>query len=160
MIEVAVAYVGAYLGRKALKLGAKAGADIDSEIDAKLGQLYDWVRARLTDRPGGDVSLSLLADAPEGDKQQALVTEQLAEAVAGDDAAGSELQAFVEELDRLRPPGVTIEGLARAEDLYGEQVGVEIEGTLQEGDSVKGESVATTVHEGAKSVGVKYRRLP
>jgi hypothetical protein len=157
VIEVAVAYVGAYLGRKALQLAKRAGADTDSAIDEKLGQLYDWVKGKLTGRPSGDVSLSLLEEAPEGKQQQTLVAQQLAEAPRSDEATRRELEALVAELDRLRPPGVTIEGLARAEDLYGEQVGADIEGPLEPGDRVEGEAVATTVHEGATNIGARHR---
>ena len=157
MIEVAVAYVGAYLGRKALKLAERAGADVDSAIDEKLGQLYDWVRGKLTSQPTGEVSLEVLEEAPGGEKQQKLVTQQLTEALADDAAAAQELEALVAELDKLRPAGVTIEGLATAKDLYDEQVGADIQGPLRPGDRAKGTAIADTVHEGGKNIGVTYR---
>ena len=157
MIEVAVAYVGAYLGRKALKLAERAGADVDSAIDEKLGQLYDWVKGKLTGKPAGPVSLEVLEETPDGEKQQELVTQQLTEALGSDEAAAQELQALVAELDKLRPPGVTIKGLATAEDLYGTQIGAEVEGPLNPGAHVDGEARATTVHPGGQNIGAKYR---
>jgi hypothetical protein len=157
VIEIAVAYVGAYLGRKALKLAERAGEDIDSAIDEKLGQLYDWVKGKLTGRPTGEVSLDLLEEAPDGEKQQTLVARQLTQAVGSDEAAERELEALIAELDRLRPTGVTIQGLARAEDLYGEQVGADVEGPLQPGDRVDGTAEVKTLHVGGKNIGAKYR---
>jgi hypothetical protein len=157
MIEMAVAYVGAYLGHKVLD---KVGDDIGDAFESKLAQLYQWVKAKLTGRPSGEVSLSLLEDAPEGEKQQTLVADQLSQAVAGDEAASRELQALVAELDKLRPPGITIKGLARAGDLYGEQIGADVEGALPEGSTVSAEATATTVHQGAKNIGAKYRSGP
>jgi hypothetical protein len=156
VIEVAVAYVGAYLARKALRLAKRAGADADSAIDSKLDQLYDWVKGKLTGTASGPVSLSLLEDAPEGDKQQKLVTQQLTEAVGADEAARGELEELVAELDRLRPQGVSIKGLARAEDVYGEQVGADVKGPLAPGDSVEGEAITTTLHEGGTNIGTRY----
>jgi hypothetical protein len=157
MFEVAVAYVGAYLGRKALD---KIGSDAGDALDKKLRQLYEWTKAKLTGRPSGEVSLSLLSDAPEGEKQQALVTDQLAQAVGNDQAATSELLALIAELDRLRPPGITIEGLARGEDVYGKQAGVVVEGAIPAGSKVIGGSSTTTVHEGGESIGVHLKNLP
>jgi hypothetical protein len=103
VIEIAVAYLGAYLGRKAIGLVGRAAGDVDEAVDAKLGELYDWVKARLTGRPSGEVSLTMLEEAPEGEKQQALVTDQIDQAIAGDEASTRELQALVDELERLRP---------------------------------------------------------
>jgi len=103
VIEIAAAYVGAYLGRKALGLVGRAAGDADEAVDAKLGQLYDWVKTRLTGRPSGEVSLTLLEEAPDGEKQQALVADQLGQAIADDEVSTHELQALVEELERLRP---------------------------------------------------------
>jgi hypothetical protein len=103
VIEIAVAYLGAYLGRKALGLVGRAAGDVDEAVDAKLGELYDWVKARLTGRPSGEVSLTMLEEAPEGEKQQALVTDQIGQAIAGDEDSTRELQALIEELERLRP---------------------------------------------------------
>jgi hypothetical protein len=160
MIEMAVAYVGAYLGRKALGMLKRAGSDVDAVVDDKLTQLYDWVKAKLTGRPSGEVSLSLLEDAPEGEKQQALVADQLTQAVANDEAAARELQTLIAELDRVRPPGITIRGLARAEDVHGEQVGAEAEGALSEGSTIAGEALATTVHKDGKNIGARLRNLP
>jgi hypothetical protein len=157
MFEIAIAYVGAYLGRKVLE---KVGSDAADAIDTKLKQLYDWVKAKLTHSASGEVSLSLLEEKPEGEKQQALVTGQLAQAVGNDQAAADELRALIAELDRLRPPGITIQGLAHAEDVYGEQVGVKVEGALQEGSTVTGEAKATTVHQGGQNVGVHVKNLP
>jgi hypothetical protein len=157
MFEMAVAYVGAYLGRKMLD---QIGTDVGAAVDNKLKQLYEWVRARLTGRPSGEVSLSLLEEAPEGEKQQALVADQLSQAVGKDEAAARELQALIAELDRVRPPGITIRGLARAEDVHGEQVGAKVEGAIPAGSTVIGEAVATTVHEDGKNIGTHLRSLP
>jgi len=158
MIELAVAYVGAYLGRKALGLLDRAGTDVDAVVDEKLGTLYEWVKGKLTGQPSAEMSLSLLEDSPEGEKQQTLVVDQLAQAVAGDEGATAELQALVDELERVRPPGISIRGLARGEDVYGEQIGAEFEGDLPESGEITGESVAKDVH--GKNVGVRVRKLP
>jgi hypothetical protein len=160
MIEMAVAYVGAYFGRKALGLLGRAGTDVDAAVDEKLGQLYEWVKGKVTGRPSAEVSLSLLEDAPDGEKQQTLLVDQLAQAVADDDEAAGELQALVEELERVRPPGISIRGLARGEDVYGEQVGVNVEGALPEGSEIVGEAQAKTVHEGGKNIGVRVQKPP
>jgi hypothetical protein len=157
MIEAAVAYLGVYLGNKLLD---KVSDDIGDAFESKLAQLYGWVKAKLTNRPTGEVSLSLLEDAPDGEKQQALVAGQLSEAVAGDEAGARELQALVAELDRLRPVGLTIKGLARAGNLHGEQVGADVEGALPEGSTVSGEAIATTVQEGGRNIGAQYRSRP
>jgi hypothetical protein len=160
MIEVAVAYLGAYLGRKALGIVGRAADDADAAIDEKLGQLYDWVKGKLTGRPSGEVSLSMLEDDPEGEKQQALVTDQLGQAVTDDDAATGQLEALVEELDRLRPPGITIRGLARGEDVHGKQVGVKVEGPVAPGTDIAGEAHAKTVHEGGENIGAEVKNRP
>ena len=157
MIEMAVAYVGAYLGHKLLD---KVSDDVGEAFESKLAQLYQWIKAKLTGRPSGEVSLSLLEDAPDGEKQQTLVADQLSQAVAGDEAASQELQVLVAELDKLRPPGITIKGLARAGDLHAEQIGADVEGTLPEGSTVSGEATATTVHEGGRNIGAQYRSRP
>lgn len=157
MIEVAVGYVGAYLARKALVLVDRVGSDADSMIDRKLGELYDWVKAKLFGRPNSEVSLGLLEETPEGEKQQALVAGQLTEALGGDLQATHELEALVSELDRLRPPGISIKGLASGQDVHGEQVGVVLEGKLPGGADVSGEARATTVHKDAKNIGVHFR---
>jgi hypothetical protein len=157
MIEMAVAYVGAYLGRKLLD---KVSDDIGDAFENKLGQLYQWVKAKLAGRPSGEVSLSLLGDAPDGEKQQTLVADQLSQAVAGDEAASRELQALVAELDKLRPPGLVIKAVARTGDLRGEQIAADIQGPLPDGSTVSGDTTAETVHEGARNVGVQYRSRP
>jgi hypothetical protein len=157
MIEMAVAYVGAYFGRKMLdQIGSDAGAAVDN----KLKQLYEWVKAKLAGRPSGDVSLSLLEEAPEGEKQQALVADQLTQAVGSDETAIDQLKMLIAEIDRVRPPGISIRGLARAEDVRGMQVGAEVEGGLPEGSTVSGEAQATTVHEGGQNIGVHLRKAP
>jgi hypothetical protein len=157
MIEMAIAYVGAYLGRKMLD---QVSSDVDTALDNKLKQLYQWVKAKLTGRPSGEVSLSLLEEAPEGQKQQVLVADQLAQAVGDDEAATNELQMLIAELDRLRPPGISIQGLARAEDVHGKQVGVKVEGALPEGSTIIGEAAAKTVHKDGENTGAYLRNLP
>ncbi len=156
MIEMAVAYLGAYFGRKALGVVAQAGSDIDAAIDGKLDQLYNWVKGKLTGQGSGDTSLEMLKEKPEGENQQKLVGEQLTEALAGDAEATAQLQALVDELDKLWPEGVTIRGLAKAEGLHGTQIGADVEGPLPEGSDVHGEAEATTVHKDAQNTGVKY----
>jgi hypothetical protein len=160
MIEAAVGYIGAYLARKALGLLARAGSDADSLVDEKLTQLYNWVKSKFTGRPTAEVSLDLLEETPDGEKQQALVADQLDQAVADEELAKGELQALVEELDRVRPPGITISGLARGEDVYGKQVGVDIEGSIPEGADIVGEAQAKIVRKGGENIGVRHRNHP
>lgn len=157
MIEMAVAYVGAFLGKKLLD---KVGDDVTDAFESKLAQLYQWVKAKLTGRPSGEVSLSLLQKAPEGEDQQTLVADQLSQAVAGDETATRELQALVAELDKLRPPGLVIKGVARAGDLRGQQIGADVQGPLPDGSEVSGEATANTVYENARNVGVQFRSRP
>lgn len=154
MIEAAVAYIGAYLGRKLLD---RVGSDIDDAFEKKLTQLYRWVKAKFTGRPGGEASLTLLEETPDGEQQQALVASQLAKALGGDEAAAGELGALLAELDRIRPPGLVIKGLASADDVHGKQVGVSAEGPLPEGSTLDGTAEAKTLHEGGESIGVHYR---
>jgi hypothetical protein len=158
MVEIAVAYVGAYFGRKALGLLGRAGSDVDAVVDEKLAQLYQWVKTKVTGRPSAEMSLSLLEDAPEGEKQQTLLADQLAQAVADDEGATRELQALVEELERVRPPRISIRGLARGEDVYGEQVGIDVEGALPKDGEIEGIAEAKNVH--GKNIGVRLRKLP
>src|SRR5438874_4488448 len=100
MIETAVAYVGAYLARKSLGLLARAGSDADAAINEKLSQLYGWVKSKITGRPTSELSLRVLEATPEGKDQQALVTDQLTQALAKDGEATRQLEALVKELDR------------------------------------------------------------
>ncbi len=150
MIETAVAYVAAYFGRKA---AGAIGRKVDDALDQGLTHMYQWVKAKLTGQPNADLSLSMLEEAPEGENQQALVANQLSAALAGDQTMLAELKAMVEQLDQLRPPGITIRGLARAEDVYGEQVGVDVAGPLPDTGQIEGTAEATTVH--GSSVGVR-----
>jgi hypothetical protein len=160
MIEIAAGYIGAYLTRKSLGVLERAGSEADAAVDDKLSQLYNWVKAKFTGRPSSEMSLSLLEESPEGETQQALVADQLSQVVQDDDAAIRELHVLVEELDRVRPSGITIRGLARAEDIYGQQVGAEVEGSVPQGSEIIGEAVAGTIREGGKSVGARLRNLP
>jgi hypothetical protein len=150
MIETAVGYLAAYFGRRALGV---IGKKVDDAMDQGLTHLYEWVRARLTGRPTAELSLSMLEKEPEGEDQRALVANQLAEALGGDEATVAELKAMIEQLDKLRPPGITIRGLARAEDVYGEQIGVDVEGPLPETGQIEGTAEAKKVH--GSNVGVR-----
>lgn len=152
MVETAVAYVAAYLGRKALGvLDDKVG----TAINEKLGELYGWVKDKVSGRPSAELSLGLLEKDPEGEDQQALVVNQLDEALAGDPGKLSALKALVDELDQLRPPGVSIKGLARAEDVYGTQVGVDIEGAPPDSGEIEGTAIAKRVH--GDNIGVRIK---
>jgi hypothetical protein len=159
MIEIAIGYVGAYLARKALGVLDHAGADVDRAVDDKLGKLYDWVKAKLTGKPTGEVLLNLLAEQPEGDNQQKLVSGQLTEAIGGDETAHQQLQALLDEIEQVRPQGVSIHGLATAQDVYGRQVGVDIAGVVPEGE-VSGAAHAIVLHSGGENVGVRIGPAP
>jgi hypothetical protein len=155
MIEIAIGYVGAYLARKALGVVDRAGADADRAVDDALGKLYDWVKGKLTGAPNGELSLDMLAEQPEGDNQQRLVTNQLREVIGDDEAANQQLQALVAELERVRPAGLTVTGLARADDVLGRNVGVDAEQGVPEGTGIiSGTAEATNVREGGENVGV------
>ena len=157
MIEMAVGYVGAYLARKSMDVLARAGSDVDAAIDDKLSELYEWVKAKLTGRPSGEASLRVLEGSPESEDQQTVVADQLAQAVAGDPEAAEHIEALVAELDKLRPPGVTIRGLARAGAVSGTQVAVDVEGELPPGTDITGEATATRIEKGGESFGVRRR---
>jgi uncharacterized protein YdbL (DUF1318 family) len=155
VIELAVGYLSAYLARKSLVLLGRAGEDVDGYVDQKLGELYDWVKGRLTGAPTSELSLGLLEETPDGARQQALVGEQLSAVVEADGEAAIQLQAIVEELERRRPAGVSIRGFAGADDVHGEQIGVEAEGPLAPGTEVSGEARAQTVHPGGRNIGTR-----
>jgi hypothetical protein len=157
MIEVAVGYLSAYLLRKAVGLGKRVGSDVDEFVDTKLDELYGWVKARFTGKQTSKISLDLLEQTPEGEEQQALVSDQLGELVASDQEAAGQLQAIVDELESRRPQGVTIRGFAGAEDVHGEQVGVEYEGAPPPGAVLEGKAHATIVHPGAKNIGTRVK---
>lgn len=158
MLEIAVGYVGAYLARKGLGVLGRAGADVDGAVDDALGALYEWVKARFTGQPTAELSLELLSEAPEGKPQQALVREQLASAL--DDEAREQLAELVRGVEAARPPGVTLTGLARAEDLSGLQVGVDVESPADGPLTAHGTATARTVRSGGINAGVRYRGGP
>lgn len=153
MIEIAVAYIGAAIGKKVLD---HMGDDVGSGFDAALAKLYHWVKAKFTGHDAAERSLRMLEKHPEEDDAQATVAEKLAEAVDGDEAASSELRALLVELERTKPPGLVIQGTAVVEgDLDGDQAGAKVNGPLPDGSSVDGAAtVKGTVHHGASNTGV------
>jgi hypothetical protein len=154
MFEVAAAYIGLALGNKLLD---RVGDDVASGFEQGLVKLYNWARGKLTSRTGAK-ALARAEKDPEGDEQQELLADALADAVEGDGVATAELAALVKELDKLRPPGLVIRGHAEAAELYGKQVGAKVSGPLQPGSIVDGTTKTSgTVHENAESIGVEYR---
>ena len=153
MIEIAVAYIGAAIGKKVLD---HVGDDTGSAFDAALAKLYHWVKAKFTGDDAAERSLRMLEKHPEEDDAQATVAEELTEAVAGDKAASSELRELLAELERTKPPGLVIQGTAVVEgDLHGDQAGAKVNGPLPDGSSVEGAAtVKGTVHQGASNTGV------
>ena len=153
MIEIAVAYIGAAIGKKVLD---HVGDDTGSAFDAALAKLYHWVKAKFTGHDAAERSLRMLEKHPEEDDAQATVAEELTEAVAGDKAASSELRELLAELERTKPPGLVIQGTAVVEgDLHGDQTGAKVSGPLPDGSSVDGAAtVKGTVHQGASNTGV------
>jgi hypothetical protein len=159
MFEIAVGYVGVYLTRKSLGLLARAGSEVDAVVDEKLGALYEWVKAKLTGSQASEASLNILEKEPEGENQQAVVSGQLSQALGDDADSKAQLQQLVAELDRLRPPGMTLRALARAGDLYGRQVGANVEGPLPEGTKLDATAEATTVHKDGENIGLNLKNL-
>ena len=157
MVETAVSYLVAFLARRAGGLVGRAASDVGSAIDKKLDELYEWVKSKLTGQPTAKLSLELLEESPNGQRQKQLVTDQLTQAVASDNAATDQLSTLVAELDRLRPPGITINGLATAWDVSGTNVGADVEGPLPTGSVVNGTARANTVRDGGETIGAKYR---
>jgi hypothetical protein len=154
MFELAAVYIGLALGKK---LVDKAGDDVADGFEKGLVKLYNWAKGKLTSRTG-QRALARTEKDPEGDEQQELLADALADAVSGDEAASAELSAMIAELDKLRPPGLKIRGSAKSAELHGEQVGTEASGPLPAGTSVEGVTEVTgTVHKDAKNVGTVYR---
>jgi hypothetical protein len=153
MIEMAVAYIGAAIGKKLLD---HMGDDAGDAFDASLKKLYRWVRARFSGHDAAERSLRMLEKHPAEQDAQLTVAEKLAEAVDGDPAASSELRELLGELDRTRPPGLVIRGTAVVEgDLEGDQAGAKVTGPLPDHSVVGGDAtVKGTVREGASNIGV------
>lgn len=153
MIEIAVAYIGAAIGKKVLD---HVGDDAGDAFDAALAKLYRWVKAKFTGHDAAERSLRMLERHPEEDDAQATVAEELTEAVDGDEAASGDLRELLAELERTKPPGLVIHGTAFVGgDLYGDQAGAKVRGPLTDGSSVGGvATVQGTVHSGASNTGV------
>ncbi|MBV9323761.1 MAG: hypothetical protein JO352_08255 [Chloroflexi bacterium] len=113
MIEVAVGFVGSFLARKAEGLVQRAAGDLDAAFDRKLGELYDWIKGKITGRPAAERSLRILEKAPHDPDAQALVQGELDTALADDPSARATLAALVEELKKLRPVGVAPRNVRR-----------------------------------------------
>lgn len=152
MIEIAVAYVGAAIGKKVLD---HVGDDMADAFDASLARLYHWVKAKFAGYGSAERSLRMLEKHPEDADAQAIVAEELTEAVGGDEVASSELRALLAELDRVKPPGLVIRGTAIVDgDLHGDQAGAKVSGPLPYGSSVRGTAtVKGTLHQGASNTG-------
>jgi hypothetical protein len=153
MFEVAAVYIGLTLGKKLLD---RTGDDIAGGFEKGLVRLYNWAKGKLTSRTG-ERALAQVEKDPEGDDQQELLADALADAVEGDEAATAELAAMIAELDKLRPPGLVLRGSATSEELHGEQVGVKVSGQLPAGSSVDGITETGTVHQDGKNIGIEYR---
>src|SRR6266852_1455158 len=141
MIELAVGFLGTYIARKAEKLVERAGVDVDAAFDNKLGDLYEWVKTKITGRPSAERSLRILEKDPQDADTQSLLQSELVTALSDDPSAQARLASLVDELKQLRPTGVTVRGLATSEEVAagGQQVGAQAEGPLPEGSTVQGE---------------------
>lgn len=161
MIDIAIEFLGSYLARKGGNLVDRAGADADSAIDRKLGELYEFMKSRLTGLGRrGERSLRALEQRPGAHVERTDAAEDLVEALSHDAAGRAQLQALVEELTAMDPAGVRLRGAAHSGtvDLDADSIGVDVAGRLHPGDAADG--VATAAMVKGRQVGVNYRPGP
>jgi len=99
-VELAVAYVRAYLVRGARRVGGAGDAAEDSAVDAALRRLYDMVAEALGADPALVRAREQAARAGDGISERTVrrMTDALEEAVEGDPALGAALRRVIEEV--------------------------------------------------------------
>jgi len=156
MVEAALAFLGAYLVRKAGGLLGRAGADADAAFTGRLNGLYDWVKGRFGGVKAAEASLRQLERDPASEDSRLLVADHLERVMESNPTLATELAELVAELKKLQPKGIDLQGWASARDVSGVQAGVDVEGKLEPGAQVKGVASATEEVSGEQS-GIRYR---
>jgi hypothetical protein len=97
LATTAAALLAPYLRHVANRALDNVGDTLSEAAVAKLGQLYDWVRAKVTGKPAG-LALDRLEREPENDKYRVVLEVALAELIESESRSGP---GFAETLERL-----------------------------------------------------------
>jgi hypothetical protein len=128
MVEVAVGFLAAYLARKAAGLLDRVGSDVDRAFDARVGELYEWVKGRLTGRRAGRRTVAGLEARPEDEQAWQALADQVADEADGDHAFAERLAAWVAQLEASRPPSWGVSVSSESGPAIGGDVVVHAEG--------------------------------
>lgn len=103
MVEAAVTFVVAFLGRQAAGLVERVGSDVNSAFDDKVADLYEWVKARLSVRRAGRRAIEEVEMRPDDESAKRSLEDQLSDEVEADPGFAAEMTERVEALEAARP---------------------------------------------------------
>jgi hypothetical protein len=160
MLETAAIFIGIAIGKKLID---HVGDSVGDAYDAALGRIGQWVRKWVEPRPTGTAAIELIAGASEGKDGEVLrdagrkqLTAVLTEITTADQTAADKLQKLVEDLEKVAPTGLVVDGhVVAGEVIGGTTIGAEVSG-LPGGSKVKGRVDVSEVHNGIV-IGSKVR---
>lgn len=123
MLETAAIFIGIAIGKKLID---HVGDSVGDAYDAALGRLGQWVRLWVTPEPTGAGAIEDIATAPDGEAGKLVrdmgrkhLTAVLTEITTADQTAAGELQKLVEDLEKVAPKGLVVDGHVVAGDVTG-----------------------------------------
>jgi hypothetical protein len=92
----AAALLATYLGRAADRAASDLADTLGEAAVTKLGQLYRWLRTKVTGKPAVEEALQRLEEEPQDDERQIVLRVTLTDLIRSESESG-----FAETLERL-----------------------------------------------------------
>lgn len=103
----AAALLATYLGRAADRAASDLADTLGEAAVTKLGQLYRWLRTKVTGKPAAEEALQRLEEQPQDDERQIVLKVTLTDLIRSESGFAETLERLVAEAQQAGGPALT-----------------------------------------------------
>jgi hypothetical protein len=103
----AAALLATYLGRAADRAASDLADTLGEAAVTKLGQLYRWLRTKVTGKPAVEEALQRLEEEPQDDERQIVLKVTLTDLIRSESGFAETLERLVAEAQQAGGPALT-----------------------------------------------------